>query len=82
MTQSAPARTANCLLPPEAATAGTSSCFLSLGAARFWMRPSTPGIFAVGDVRSGSVKRAAAAIWEGSMAVRLVYNRLQSTGTM
>src|SRR5262249_22768758 len=41
-----------------------------------------PGIVAVGDVRSGSVKRAAAATGEGSIAVRLVYERLQSTGTV
>jgi len=39
-----------------------------------------PGIFCVGDVRSGSVKRAATAIGEGSMAVRLVFDRLQATG--
>lgn len=40
-----------------------------------------PGIFAVGDVRAGSVKRAATAIGEGSMAVRLVFDRLQFAGT-
>jgi thioredoxin reductase (NADPH) len=40
-----------------------------------------PGIFAVGDVRSGSVKRAATAIGEGSMAVRLVFERLQAAGS-
>ena len=45
-----------------------------------FLETSRPGIFAVGDVRSGSVKRAAAAIGEGSMAVRLVFNRLQATG--
>ncbi|HEX3946527.1 MAG TPA: FAD-dependent oxidoreductase [Acidimicrobiales bacterium] len=39
-----------------------------------------PGVFGVGDVRSGSVKRAATAIGEGSMAVRLVFDRLQATG--
>jgi len=49
--------------------------------APLFLETSRPGIFAVGDVRSGSVKRAAAAIGEGSMAVRLVYERLQSTGT-
>ena len=38
-------------------------------------------IGAVGDVRSGSVKRAATAIGEGSMAVRLVFERLQATGS-
>jgi thioredoxin reductase (NADPH) len=45
-----------------------------------FLETSRPGIFAVGDVRSGSVKRVAAAIGEGSIAVRLVFNRLQSTG--
>jgi thioredoxin reductase (NADPH) len=46
-----------------------------------FLETSRPGIFAVGDVRSGSVKRAAAAIGEGSMAVRLVFDRLQSSGS-
>ncbi len=43
-----------------------------------FMETSRPGIFAVGDVRSGSVKRVATAIGEGSMAVRLVYERLEA----
>lgn len=47
-----------------------------------FLETSRPGIFAVGDVRSGSVKRAAAAIGEGSMAVRLAFGRLQSTGSV
>ena len=46
-----------------------------------FLETSRPGIFAVGDVRSGSVKRVAAAIGEGSVAVRLVFERLQSAGT-
>jgi thioredoxin reductase (NADPH) len=46
-----------------------------------FLETSRPGIFAVGDVRSDSVKRAAAAIGEGSTAVRLVFDRLQSTGS-
>jgi thioredoxin reductase (NADPH) len=41
---------------------------------------SRAGIFRVGDVHSRSVKRVAAAIGEGSMAVRLVFDRLQATG--
>jgi len=46
-----------------------------------FLETSRPGIFAVGDVRSGSVKRVAAAIGEGSVAVRLAFDRLQSAGT-
>ncbi|WP_214316621.1 FAD-dependent oxidoreductase [Nonomuraea sediminis] len=45
-----------------------------------YLETSRPGIFAVGDVRSGSVKRVAAAIGEGSVAVRLAFERLQSAG--
>ena len=44
------------------------------------LETSRPGIFCVGDVRSRSVKRVAAAIGEGSMAVRLVFDRVQATG--
>jgi thioredoxin reductase (NADPH) len=39
-----------------------------------------PGIFAVGDVRSGSVKRVASAVGEGAMAVRLVHEHLDDVG--
>ena len=42
----------------------------------FFLETSRPGIFAVGDVRSGSIKRVASAVGEGSMAVRLVHQRL------
>ena len=45
----------------------------------FLLETSQPGIFAVGDVHSGSIKRVASAVGEGSMAVRLVHQRL-STG--
>ena len=37
---------------------------------------SKPGLFAVGDVRSGSIKRVAAAVGEGSAAVRSVHQYL------
>jgi thioredoxin reductase (NADPH) len=37
---------------------------------------SVPGIFAAGDVRSGSTKRCATAVGEGSMAVQLVHEHL------
>ena len=37
---------------------------------------SAPGVFAVGDVRLGSMKRVAAAVGEGSSAVRSVHEYL------
>ena len=37
---------------------------------------SMPGVFAAGDVRRGSMKRVAAAVGEGSSAVRSVHERL------
>jgi thioredoxin reductase (NADPH) len=37
---------------------------------------SIPGVFAVGDVRSGSVKRVAAAVGAGSAVVRYVHEYL------
>ena len=40
---------------------------------------SVPGIFAAGDVRSGSTKRCATAVGEGSMAVQLVHEHLSAT---
>ena len=41
-----------------------------------FLETSRPGVFAVGDVHSGSIKRVASAVGEGSMAVRLVHQRL------
>jgi alkyl hydroperoxide reductase subunit AhpF len=39
--------------------------------------PALPGIFAVGDVRRGSVKRVASAVGEGSVAIRLIHDYLR-----
>ena len=41
------------------------------------LETSVPGLFAAGDVRSGSTKRVAAAVGEGAMAVALVHRRLE-----
>ena len=38
------------------------------------LETSRPGVFAVGDVRSGSVKRVASAVGEGAMAVRHIHD--------
>jgi thioredoxin reductase (NADPH) len=40
------------------------------------LETSVPGVFAAGDVRSGSTKRCAAAVGEGSMAVQFVHKHL------
>ena len=45
------------------------------------METSRPGVFAAGDVRSGSVKRCAAAVGEGGMAVANVHRAIAESGT-
>ncbi len=48
----------------------------TLPRAPFLLETSLPGIFAVGDVRSTSVKRVASAVGEGSICVQLVHKAL------
>jgi len=45
------------------------------------LETSLPGVFAVGDVRHGSVKRVASAVGEGSIAIRLVHEYLAPSPT-
>jgi thioredoxin reductase (NADPH) len=45
------------------------------------LETSRRGIFAAGDVRSGSVKRVSAAVGDGALAVRLVHEHLAGTPT-
>lgn len=45
--------------------------------APFMFESSMPGVFVVGDVRSGSVKRVASAAGEGSVAIQQVHQHLQ-----
>jgi len=45
----------------------------------FLLETSRPGVFAAGDVRSGSVKRVASAVGEGAMAVQFVHEFLKET---
>ena len=42
----------------------------------YLLETSVPGVFAVGDIRAGSVKRVASAVGEGSMAVQFVHRVL------
>lgn len=48
----------------------------------YLLETSVPGIFAVGDVRAGSVKRVAAGVGEGSMAIAFVHQYLESVAQM
>ena len=51
-----------------------------LGRDPYLLETSLPGVFAVGDVRSGSVKRVASAVGEGSIAVRFASEHLGRRG--
>ena len=42
----------------------------------YFLESSLPGVFAVGDIRAGSIKRVASAVGEGSMAVQFVHKVL------
>ena len=46
------------------------------GPARSGFETSLPGVYAVGDVRSASVKRVASAVGEGSVVVQAVHQHL------
>ena len=57
-------------------TVTDSPAWKALGRTPSLMETSRPGIFAAGDVRSGSVKRCAAAVGEGGMAVEGIHQAL------
>ena len=63
---------------PDLATVGAQQGATSWPLARhpLLLETSLPGVFAVGDVRSGSVKRVASAVGEGAIAVHLVHRTL------
>jgi thioredoxin reductase (NADPH) len=48
----------------------------SLGRTPYLLETSAPGVFAVGDVRAGNVKRVASAVGEGSIAISFVHRVL------
>jgi len=53
------------------------SPYWTSGRQPFLLETSRPGVFAAGDVRSGSVKRVASAVGEGAMAVQFVHEHLK-----
>src|SRR5262249_15612452 len=48
-----------------------------LSRAPYLLETSLPGVFAVGDVRAGNIKRVASAVGEGSIAISFVHQVLQ-----
>jgi thioredoxin reductase (NADPH) len=56
---------------------GRAAAGWPLGRPPMYLESSLPGVFAVGDVRHGSVKRVASAVGEGSIAIRLVHDYLR-----
>jgi thioredoxin reductase (NADPH) len=58
------------------AAALSDNNWAAIGRAPYMLETSMPGVFAVGDVRANSVKRVAAAVGEGSMAVRFAQQYL------
>lgn len=60
----------------DAAAGQVSSLAWPLSRPPQMLETSLPGVFAVGDVRSGSVKRVASAVGEGAIAIHLVHRAL------
>ena len=59
------------LTGPDACNGDTSDDRVPL-----MLETSLPAVFAAGDVRSGSIKRVASAVGEGSIAIRMVHERV------
>jgi thioredoxin reductase (NADPH) len=62
---------------PDLSPQNLSSSRWPLARQPYLLETSLPGIFAVGDVRGGSIKRVASAVGEGSIAISLVHKVLQ-----
>jgi thioredoxin reductase (NADPH) len=60
------------LLPENLSAAGWS-----LARQPYLLETNLPGVFAVGDVQGGSIKRVASAVGEGSIAISFVHKVLQ-----
>jgi thioredoxin reductase (NADPH) len=62
--------------PDLSGPARTTPAWEKLGRDPYLLETSLPGLFAVGDVRSRSVKRVASAVGEGSIAIRFASEHL------
>ena len=63
-------------LPDEIARDGHG--FVVTGRGEHMFETSAPGVFAIGDVRAGSVKRVASAVGEGSVVIHQVHRYLET----
>ncbi|WP_405575426.1 FAD-dependent oxidoreductase [Streptomyces sp. NBC_01167] len=70
------------LTGPDAQARAEAGEWAPLGRAPMLLETTRPGVFAVGDVRSGSVKRVASAAGEGAIAVRLVHEHQAQEGNL
>ena len=62
---------------PELSPENLSAAGWPLARQPYLLETSLPGVFAVGDVRGGSLKRVASAVGEGSIAISFVHQLLQ-----
>jgi thioredoxin reductase (NADPH) len=62
---------------PDLSENDLASAHWPLPRAPYLLETSLPGVFAVGDERSGNIKRVASAVGEGSIAISLVYQVLR-----
>ena len=63
----------------EAQACSVPELWQSQGRGCLTLETSLPGVFAAGDVRSGSVKRVASAVGEGAMSIHSVHRYLGHT---
>ena len=62
---------------PDLSAENLSAAGWSLTSQPYLLETSLPGVFAVGDVRGGSIKRVASAVGEGSIAISFVHKVIQ-----
>jgi thioredoxin reductase (NADPH) len=62
---------------PDLSPENLSAARWPLARPPYLLETSLPGVFAVGDVRGGSIKRVASAVGEGSIAISFVHQVLQ-----
>jgi thioredoxin reductase (NADPH) len=62
---------------PDLSPENLSTASWPLTRSPYLLETSLPGVFAVGDVRGGSLKRVASAVGEGSIAISFVHKVLQ-----